>query len=105
MTSNARLLSPSIATSSSFKFSFQWAFFAFALFLLLPSRAAFAQFDTGSVLGLIQDSSGAVIPGFTVTAVNKATGVATTGVSSASGEYEIPNLHTGTYKVTAEHSG
>ena len=28
-----------------------------------------------------------------------------TGVSGSSGEYEIPNLHTGTYKVTAEHQG
>ncbi len=78
---------------------------AIAFLLLLPSRAAFAQYDTGSLIGVIQDSTGAVIPGVTVTAVNDATGVVYTGVSGSSGEYEIPNLHTGTYKVTAEHQG
>jgi hypothetical protein len=72
---------------------------------MLPSRAAFAQYDTGSLIGVIQDSTGAVIPGVTVSAVNNATGVVYTGVSGSSGEYEIPNLHTGTYKVTAEHQG
>ncbi len=72
---------------------------------MLPSRAAFAQFDTGSLIGVIQDSTGAVIPGVTVSAVNNATGVVYTGVSGGSGEYEIPNLHTGTYKVTAAHQG
>ena len=71
---------------------------------MLPSRAAFAQYDTGSLIGVIQDSTGAVIPGVTVTAVSDATGVVYTGMSGSSGEYEIPNLHTGTYKVTAEKS-
>ena len=71
---------------------------------MLPSRAAFAQYDTGSLIGVIQDSTGAVIPGVTVSAVNDATGVVYTGVGQL-GEYEIPNLHTGTYKVTAEHQG
>jgi hypothetical protein len=72
---------------------------------MLPSRAAFAQFDTGSLVGVIEDSSGAVVPGATVSAVNKATGVVYTGVSGDSGEYEIPNLHTGMYKVTCERAG
>src|SRR5580700_2029979 len=82
-----------------------WLLLGIALLLMLPSRAAFGQYDTGSVVGVIQDSSGAVVPGVNVDAVNKATGVTYTGVSGTSGEYEIPNLHTGTYKVTAEHAG
>ena len=82
-----------------------WMFLAIALLLILPSRAALAQYDTGSIIGVIQDSSGAVVPGVTVNAANKATGVIYIGVSGTSGEYEIPNLHTGTYKVTAEHPG
>jgi carboxypeptidase family protein/TonB-dependent receptor-like protein len=84
---------------------FGWILPAIAILLMLPSRAAFAQYDTGSLIGVIQDSTGAVIPGVTVSAVNDATGVVYTGVSGSSGEYEIPNLHTGTYKVTAEHQG
>ena len=82
-----------------------WLFLALALLLMLPSGTAFAQYDTGSIVGVIQDSTGAVIPGATVSAVNVATGVSYTGVSGSSGEYEVPNLHTGTYKVTCEHPG
>src|ERR1700722_4037270 len=82
-----------------------WFLLAIAFLLMLPSRAAFAQYDTGSLIGVIQDSTGAVIPGVTVTAVSDATGVVYTGMSGSSGEYEIPNLHTGTYKVPAEHQG
>jgi Carboxypeptidase regulatory-like domain/TonB dependent receptor len=84
---------------------FGWFLLAIAFLLMLPSRAAFAQYDTGSLIGVIQDSTGAVIPGVTVSAVNDATGVVYTGVSGSSGEYEIPNLRTGTYKVTAERQG
>jgi hypothetical protein len=72
---------------------------------MLPSRAAFAQYDTGSIIGVIQDSTGAVIPGATVNAINVATSAVYTGISGSAGEYEIPNLHTGTYKVTCEHPG
>ncbi len=82
-----------------------WLLLAIALMLMFSSRAAFAQYDTGSIVGEIQDSTGAVIPGATVSAVNVATGVVYTGVSGGSGEYEVPNLHTGTYKVTCEHPG
>jgi len=80
-------------------------FLGLALLLVLPSRMAFAQYDTGSIVGVIDDSSGAVVPGVSVSAVNKATGLVSTGVSGSAGEYEIPNLHTGTYKVSAEHAG
>ena len=56
-------------------------------------------------MGVMQDSTGAVVPGATVNAVNKATEVSYTAVTGAAGEYEIPDLHTGTYKVTVEHAG
>ncbi len=47
-----------------------------ALLLMLPSRAAFAQYDNGSLVGTIHDSSGAAVPNVTVTVTNDATGVA-----------------------------
>ena len=84
---------------------FKWGFLALAALLMLTSRAAFAQYDSGSVIGVIQDATGAVIPGANISAVNKNTGVTATAVSGTSGEYEIPSLHTGTYKITAEHQG
>ncbi|HEY1768022.1 MAG TPA: TonB-dependent receptor [Terracidiphilus sp.] len=76
-----------------------------ALFSFIPAGAVYAQYDTGSVVGVIQDSTGAVIPGATVTVLNKATGAVFTATSGSAGEYEVPSLHTGNYKITAEHGG
>jgi hypothetical protein len=53
----------------------------------------------------VQDSSGAYIPGVTVTAANIQTGVATTAVTNESGAYNIPSLLPGTYKLSAELPG
>ena len=57
-----------------------------AAVLLLPG-VAFAQFDTATVLGTIKDSSGAVVPGATVTLKNAATGISATAVTSAAEHY------------------
>jgi outer membrane receptor protein involved in Fe transport len=78
---------------------------ALTAMLLFPASNCFAQFDTGSLTGVIQDSTGAVLPGATVHAVNKGTAATYTAVTGAAGEYEVPGLRTGTYKVTVEHAG
>jgi len=80
-------------------------FLALALLVLFPAFKAFAQFDTGSLVGEIHDSTGAVIPGVNITVENKATGARFTAVSGAAGEYEVPSLRTGLYKITATHAG
>ena len=54
-----------------------WLLLAIALLMMLPSRAAFAQYDTGGLVGAIRDSSGSAVPNVTVTVTNDATGVAT----------------------------
>jgi hypothetical protein len=82
-----------------------WMYFALALLLMFAAHRSVAQYDTGSLVGVIQDSSGAVIPGATVTVVNKDTGATFTVTAGAAGEYEVPSLHTGNYKITAEHAG
>ena len=105
MTSIHCFLRPETTTQSRVKPNVGLAIFALALLALVLPRHAFAQYDTGSLVGVIQDSTGAVIPGTNVSAVNKATGVVYTGESSNSGDYEIPNLHTGTYKVSAVRAG
>lgn len=73
------------------------------LFCLLSQL--FAQFDSGSVLGTIRDSSGAVVPGATVTLTNIDTGISAQTTSNESGEYEFASVRVGRYKVTAEKSG
>src|SRR6476620_7410295 len=74
------------------------------LVALLPATV-FAQFDTATVLGTVRDSTGAVIPGVTVTLRNVATGISTTGVTDAEGNYQFLSVRVGTYTVRAELQG
>lgn len=60
---------------------------------------------TGSILGTVTDSTGAVIPGANVTVTNAATNVSNKTVSSSSGDYNVPSLIPGLYRVTVEATG
>src|SRR5207237_7321899 len=66
---------------------------------------AFSQSGNGRLGGTIDDPTGAVLPGVSVTATNTATGVVTTALSNESGAYNFPSLLPGTYKVSAELPG
>jgi hypothetical protein len=72
---------------------------------LLIAAALSAQITTGSIQGAVSDSSGAAIPGVTLTAKNLATGVSRTTVSEVDGKFSIPLLQPGTYEVVAELDG
>jgi hypothetical protein len=76
-----------------------------SLLLCFGQYAAQAQYDTGSLVGAIQDSTGAVVPDATITVLNESTGAAFTTTSGSQGEYEAPSLHTGVYRISAEHAG
>ena len=69
--------------------------------LLLPV-SAFAQ--EAVLTGTITDSTGAVLPGVTVTASNEATGNKFVGVTDERGIYRVP-VRIGSYQVTAELQG
>ena len=71
---------------------------------LLPMGLA-AQAVTGTILGVITDSTGAVMPGATVTLTNTGTGLVRVLNTDANGEYTAPSLPTGKYVVKAELSG
>jgi hypothetical protein len=71
---------------------------------LLPAGLA-AQAVTGTIIGLITDSTGAVMPGATVTLTNTGTGLVRVVNTDSNGEYTAPSLPTGTYSVKAELSG
>ena len=75
--------------------------FGFALLLAFFSGAtALAQFGS-SLNGTVQDSTGAVIPGATVTLTNTATQQAKTATSSSNGTYNFGELSPGSYDVMA----
>ena len=69
--------------------------------VLLPV-AVFAQ--EAVVTGTVTDSTGAVLPGVTVTASNDATGNTFVGVSDERGVYRVP-VRIGTYQITAQLQG
>jgi hypothetical protein len=73
--------------------------------ILASPTASFAQFDTASVLGTVRDSTGAVVPGATVTLKNAGTGITATTVSGENGEYQFLNVRIGGYTVRAELQG
>ena len=75
--------------------------FALTILLVLP-LPAFAQ--EAVLTGTITDSTGAVLPGVTVTATNQATGNVFTGVTDATGRYRLP-ARVGTYRLSVELSG
>ncbi len=74
------------------------------LAFILPAPAS-AQAVSGTILGVVRDSSGAVLPGTSVTLVNTGTGLSRTVVTDSQGEYTAPLLPTGTYTVNGDLSG
>ena len=79
--------------------------FALALAALVASAfvgVATAQLPTATILGVVRDSSGAVIPGVALTTRNTETGQARETVSGSNGEYRFAALPVGSYEVRAE---
>ena len=66
---------------------------------------AFGQTTNASIGGTVADSSGAFIPGVTITATNTQTGIVSTTLTNESGAYQFPSIQPGTYKVSAELPG
>lgn len=69
--------------------------------VLLSCQLAWSQTDTGSISGTVTDSTGAVIPGATVTARSVATAAERTVTSKADGSYVVVDLQPGFYDITA----
>src|SRR6266852_1135501 len=64
-----------------------------------------AQDVTGNVVGTVQDSSGSVITGATVTVTNSDTNVARKVITGDAGRYVVPFLPIGHYSITVEKGG
>ena len=67
--------------------------------LAIMATLAFGQSDTGRIAGNVTDATGAVVPGATVTITNLGTSHAVTVTTGGVGEYSVPTLPPGRYKV------
>ena len=73
--------------------------------LALLLRLPFYGQTLGEIAGEVKDSSGAVVPGASVTATNVATNVSRAVVTNDAGIYAFPALVPGTYRVRVEMRG
>lgn len=75
------------------------------LAVFLSCGVANAQRTTASIRGTVTDSTGAVVPGATITVNNQETGFTRSTTSNGSGVYLLSEIPIGRYTVTSELSG
>src|SRR5438128_5201081 len=73
--------------------------------VILGGHLVSAQVTTGTISGVVQDTTGAVIPGVSVTVRNLDTGIARTLTTDEGGRYTVPDLTLGNYEVDAQLPG
>ena len=86
---------------------YKLGFWTLAAALGLSNPALFGQASggTGSIAGLVTDTTGAVLPGVELTVRNVGTNVTRSVVSNEVGRYEVVALQPGEYEVSASFTG
>ena len=80
--------------------------FVSSLFLLLTvTIPAWAQKDTGSIVGTVKDPSGAIVANSKVTITDLEHGQTSSTTTNAEGEFVVSPLRVGRYTVTVEQNG
>lgn len=83
-------------------------FIAFAVLMILAglvSQPASAQVLYGSIVGTVEDPSGAVVPGASLSITNVATGIVREVNADDQGRYTAANLPAGTYSIAVTAPG
>lgn len=73
--------------------------------LALAAPLAVAQNDTATLVGAVRDGQGGVIPAVQVTVTNIATGAVRTTTTNSDGDYRVPALFVGTYRIDMQKNG
>src|SRR5579863_8649299 len=76
-----------------------------ALLCLLLNGSLIAQTDTGRILGIVSDQTGAAVSGAAVTVTDLQRGTMRALTTTQAGDYAAPNLASGLYKVRVEAKG
>ena len=79
--------------------------FSLLIPVFLLAGMAWSQVTTATFYGILQDSSGAVIPAATATVTHEDTGAVTTKASDARGEFAFDFLRVGKYSLQIEAPG
>src|SRR5579871_751396 len=79
--------------------------FTFFLFALLFGCSLSAVAQQATLLGTITDPGGAAVPNVNITVTNLESGLTTTIVTNAAGQYIVPDLNIGHYSVKAQAKG
>jgi len=72
---------------------------------LLASRGLFAQVESGTFVGTVRDSSGAVVTGAGVTVTSVETNLSHKTLTNDQGDYNVGHLRPGVYSVSVEAAG
>jgi hypothetical protein len=75
------------------------------LAILACASVAFAQSTSASLTGTVDDPSKALIGGASITAINTQTGVTASSKTNNSGQYVLPGLNPGTYRIEVDKQG
>src|SRR5213594_933950 len=73
---------------------------AIVVLATLPTCLVFAQTSTATILGVVKDTTGALIPGVSITIKHTDTGQTRTVISSETGDYIVQLLPVGEYEIT-----
>ncbi|MEP7362040.1 MAG: TonB-dependent receptor [Acidobacteriota bacterium] len=73
--------------------------------VIVLSQLALAQVDTGSISGIVTDTTGAVIPGVQLRITQQNTNVGVNAITNGSGFYAAPTLRPGPYFITIAKDG
>jgi len=83
----------------------QFAFLVLTVACLVPAKARAQGETTSAIVGEVRDATNAVVPGATVTIVNRETGLKRSARTDDAGRFNFPQLKPGTYSVRAEAGG
>jgi len=99
--------SPKLSGSPVFPilFSGRWLVFVLAFRISVAATSTLGAGDGGRISGTIQDPSGAVIAGASVTAVNEETASTRSTTSDERGAYAFVDLAVGHYTISIEDAG
>src|SRR5438876_8223066 len=78
---------------------------AIVVLIALGTCLVFAQSSTATILGVVRDTSGALVPGVSITVKHTESGLTHGVVSGERGAYNVPLLPVGPYEITTTMPG